>query len=186
MFQHLAHTAGELLCRKSLECGKVGINQGGMMESSHHILVTVEIHAGFSADAAVYLGQQSGGDLDEINATKIGSSRITCQIAGDTSAQGGKNIFTVKMSLNEVAVELSHSVKIFGGFARRKGKNAYPGKTFFQNRLYRIQIEGGYRTVSYDTDFSLFRLQSLDCLGKAVKIFLQVNIIRSSLTCFHS
>ena len=34
------------------------------------------------------------------------------------------------MSLNEVAVELSHSVKIFGGFARRKGKNAYPGKTF--------------------------------------------------------
>lgn len=61
MFQHLAHTAGELLCRKSLECGKVGINQGGMMESSHHILVTVEIHAGFSADAAVHLGQQSGG-----------------------------------------------------------------------------------------------------------------------------
>ena len=66
------------------------------MESSHHILVTVEIHAGFSADAAVYLGQQSGGDLDEINATKIGSSRITCQIAGDTSAQGGRTSFRSK------------------------------------------------------------------------------------------
>lgn len=88
------------------------------------------------------------------------------------------------MSINEVAVELSHSVKIFGGFARRKGKNAYPGKTFFQNRLYRIQIEGGYRTVSYDTDFLFSGSRVLDCLGKAVKIFLQVNIIRSSLSLF--
>ena len=88
MFQHLAHTAGELLCRKSLECGKVGINQGGMMESSHHILVTVEIHAGFFRRCCCLPGPAEWWDLDEINATKIGSSRITCQIAGDTSRPG--------------------------------------------------------------------------------------------------
>ena len=44
------------------------------MESSHHILVTVEIHAGFSADAAVYLASRVGIWMKSMP-TKIGSSR---------------------------------------------------------------------------------------------------------------
>mgnify|MGYP007003604265 CR=1 FL=1 len=63
-------------------------NQAGLPEGAHQVFSLRKIHAGFSADAAVHLGQQSGGDLDEVHPPEEGGSGKARQVAHHAAAQG--------------------------------------------------------------------------------------------------
>ena len=88
VFDDFGETAAILAFGERLQHGGIDQDQAGGIESADEVLPFRKIHAGFSADGAVHLGDQRGGDLHERDAAQAGGGGKTGYVADYAAANG--------------------------------------------------------------------------------------------------
>ena len=154
VFYHLSH-AGRILFRgQGAEHGHIAVDHAGHMEGTHHVFVGEKIHSRLSADAAVHLGEQGCGNLNERDAPQIGGGREAAQISDHASAQGYQHIFAVKMFQDQGLIELLDRVQVFMLLPRRKHEIYHMTAAGRKNIRHFIEIEAGHIGICDDADLS--------------------------------
>ena len=84
----LRHAGGQLPPGQRTQAIGVRQHQGGLIEAADEVFPLRQVQAGFAAYAAVHLGQQGGGHLDQRDAPQDGPGQKARQVAGNAAAQG--------------------------------------------------------------------------------------------------
>ncbi|MPN18537.1 hypothetical protein SDC9_165897 [bioreactor metagenome] len=113
------------------------------MERANQVLAKAQIYPNLSAHTAVYLGQQRGWNLDEINAAHKGSSAEASQVSDYAAAQGHDSVGTRYAHIHELIVNFLYLGQAFG-FLARWNHNGIHRRTQTLDLLFHIaQIQLG-------------------------------------------
>ena len=124
------------------------------MKCADHILVLVEINTCFSADTAVNLGKQCGGNLYKINSPQIGCRRKSGQISGNTAAKGSQKIFSLKMIRNQKRIEFPHCIQMLMLFTSRNDMRQNHSACRMQGCFNLLQKQRRNIMICHNTYFS--------------------------------
>ena len=70
------------------------------MKCTNHVFILVKINAGLAANARIHHCEQCSRNLNEGDASLIGSCSIAAHISRYTAAKGKQHIISCKMVLN--------------------------------------------------------------------------------------
>ena len=84
--------------RQCLQTGQVDPDGQRLIKGADHIFAQSVVDGDFAADTAVYLRQQTGRDLNEVDAPLIDAGCKSCQIADHTTAQGQNRTIAMKLA----------------------------------------------------------------------------------------
>ena len=185
MLQDFPHTAGELFRRQCFQNRKIHINQRGLMESPHHIFILFKIHPCFSANAAVHLCQQRGGNLDKTDAPQIRGCRIAGHVACNAAAQSHQDILPVQAVLYQMFIDFLNLAEIFMSFSCRYHADRYVPAVRPQQFFHLSAIKGHYVAVGYQAEPPFLYVQLCHPLRQIFKRFFQPDRIGRLIACFY-
>ena len=87
-FDDLRHAGGQLPPGQRTQAIGVRQHQGGLVKAADEVLPLRQVQTGFAAHAAVHLGQQGGGHLDQRDAPQDSPGQKARQVSGNAAAQG--------------------------------------------------------------------------------------------------
>ena len=93
----------------------------GGVEGADEVFAGGQVDGDFAADAAVDLGEQGGGDLDEGDAAGVGGGDEADEVAGDSAAEGDEGFAALGALGGEPVVEVGGDVEGFAFLAGREG-----------------------------------------------------------------
>ena len=117
VLDHFGEPAAKFAIGQSAEDGGIGEDQSRRIERTNEIFSFGEIDAGFSADGAVNLGDERGGDMNESDSAEIGGGREACDVAGYAAADGDDHGFAIGAALDEAAAERFDVAHVFVRFS---------------------------------------------------------------------
>jgi hypothetical protein len=143
VFDHLGHAVGEDRVGQGGETAGVGQHQPGLPESARQVFARLEIYRHLAAHRGVHLGQQGGGQLDEIHPPQNGGGGKARQVPHDPAAQGGHGVGPGEAEGQELVVKvlqhghrlgalpwghLDHLHPVTGGLQRARKSGGIQGR----------------------------------------------------------
>ena len=145
----LRHAVGEHAVGEGLQHLRVHEDQLGLPEGPGQVLPGPQVHRHLATHGGVHLGQQGGGDLDEIHPPQDGGGRKASQIAYHAAAQGHYRVGAGEAEVHHVLPELGEHG---GGLAALPGGDLLAGRLkagLLQALHHPSQVEGGHIGVGH-------------------------------------
>ena len=106
VLHHFGVAGAPLTWRQCRQHFRVGENQKRLVEGTDEILAVTRVDTGLSADGAVHLGEQGGGDLDERDAAAQQARRQPGQIADDSAAKRHHAVATLDPRIEKIVKQV--------------------------------------------------------------------------------
>ncbi len=107
---HLRHAILQDAVRQGFQIGGVDPDRQGVVKGAHQVLALGQVHRHLAADAAVHLGQQGRGYLDEGNAPQIGGRRKAGEVSDDAAPEGQDQVPSGQAGADPLPVELQQAL----------------------------------------------------------------------------
>jgi len=117
IFDDFINAGAKLAQRKRAQNGGIDDHHLWRMEGADEILAFGKVDAGFSADGAIHLRNESRGNMHDTNAAEITGGNKTGNVADNASADGEEQRMAVSPQMGEVAADFFDGGKALSGFA---------------------------------------------------------------------
>jgi hypothetical protein len=121
VFDDFGEAGDEFAVGKSFESVEIAEDEARLVEGADEVFSCGEVDSCFSADGAIDLGEEGGGDLDEGDAAEVGGSEEACEVTDDAAAEGDEGGFAFEPVLGEEVVAEFDLAEAFGAFAGGDG-----------------------------------------------------------------
>ena len=118
VLDHLGVAGPHLAVRQGFQHRKIGQHQPWLMEGADQVLAAGGVDGGLAADRRIYLGQQGGGDLHEIDAALVDRRREPGQVADHAAAEGHDQVAAVELQRQQTVrqfLELGFDLEVAEG-----------------------------------------------------------------------
>src|SRR5690606_33657270 len=131
---------------------RVDVNEyaARLVEGADHVLAQGAVDAGLATHGRINLGEQRGGDLDEVHATLIGSCGKTAHVSDNASTEGKQGAVSGKVALEQGIVDAADSLQglVFLAIRQHHGTQVVVS----QGSLELPQVQGGHGLVGDDAN----------------------------------
>lgn len=147
IFDDFGQAGAVLAVGEGLQCSEVAKDQARLVEGADQVLAAGEVDPDLTADRAVDLGEQGGGDLDESEAAEVGGGDEPGEVAGDASAQGDEEGLPFEAVSGELVVALGNDAEGLRFLARRHGDERGVEAGVPQGFEGGLRVERGYVVI---------------------------------------
>ena len=149
VFDDLPHAVGEGGVGEGGEGVGIHEHQPGLPEGSRQVFPRPEVHRHLAAHGGVHLGQEGGGELDEIHPPEDGGGGKARQVPHHAAAQGHHPVGAGKAEVQHGLPQLGEAL---GGFGGLTGGNLLAGglkAAALQDGNQPGEVEGGHVGVRH-------------------------------------